>query len=270
MARPTITAQMIVKNDDQWVWYAIQSVLLYVDRFLIIDTGSTDHTVGIIQSIKNTKVKLSQTPTKTPEEIVSLRQSQLKVTRTDWLWLVDADEVYPEKTTQEIITNLNPKYLGIIVKRYDLLGDIYHYQPDELVGGYKLFGQIAHHSLRLINTRVKGLHLVGTYPNEAYVDNKDIPIVTYPKDKFYFTHNRYHHMTYLRRSSLGARLANTLHRVKYKVETGKMLESSELPEVLSDKLTGLELSPFKRRGLMYEAAARLITPFKIAKRSLHQ
>jgi len=39
-----ITAQMVVKNEENFVWFAIKSVLPYVKKFLITDTGSTDNT----------------------------------------------------------------------------------------------------------------------------------------------------------------------------------------------------------------------------------
>jgi glycosyltransferase involved in cell wall biosynthesis len=55
-----ITVHMVVKNEDQWIWYSIQSVLQYVDKILITDTGSTDHTVEIIKSIKSPKLIKSE------------------------------------------------------------------------------------------------------------------------------------------------------------------------------------------------------------------
>ena len=47
---------MIVKNEDQWVFYAINSVLPYVDELIITDTGSTDHTLELIRSIHSPKI----------------------------------------------------------------------------------------------------------------------------------------------------------------------------------------------------------------------
>jgi len=39
--KDAITAHMIVKNEEQWVWYALQSILPYVDKVIVYDTGST-------------------------------------------------------------------------------------------------------------------------------------------------------------------------------------------------------------------------------------
>lgn len=56
----SVTAHMIVKNEDQFIWYAISSVLPYVDKFIIFDTGSTDKTVEIIRLFKDKKIVFKQ------------------------------------------------------------------------------------------------------------------------------------------------------------------------------------------------------------------
>ena len=47
-----ITAHMVVKNEDRFVWYAISSILKCADTFLIADTGSEDDTIKIIEEMK--------------------------------------------------------------------------------------------------------------------------------------------------------------------------------------------------------------------------
>lgn len=226
---------MIVKNEDQWIWYAIKSILPYVHKFLICDTGSQDKTLDIINTINSSKIDLITTPTLDASQLISIRQRQLSQTKTNWLWMIDGDEIYPQKTAKEILQSIKStqKIEGIIVKRYDLLGDIYHYQPNETVGGYRLFGKTAHHSLRIVRTTIAGLNITGTYPNEAFVDQHNTPLVDHPSQNFYFTKNRYLHTTYLSRSSIGKNLTTTLHRQKYKVELGAKLDQRHLPQVLS-------------------------------------
>ena len=46
--RKTVTAHMVVMNEEKWIWFAIKSVVDYMDRLIIYDTGSTDKTVEII------------------------------------------------------------------------------------------------------------------------------------------------------------------------------------------------------------------------------
>lgn len=268
--KPSITAHMIVKNDDQWVWFAIASTIDYVDRFLITDSGSSDQTVAIIRSIKNSKIEFHQTQVKTPAEVVALRQQQLAQTKTDWLWMIDADEIYPEKTCLEIhdIITRNADLAGVLVRRRDMLGDMLHYQSNETVGGYNIFGKIAHYSPRLIRTSIPGLKIKGAYPNEGFYDSKGKALLSYERDAFAITTNRYLHATYLKRSSLGATLATTFHRNKFKQEWGKTLPKSELPEVFFSKRPRMVPDPLQKRTIPYALSASIITPFKILKRSL--
>ena len=46
-----IWAHTLVMNEDRFIWYAVMSVIDYVDKILIFDTGSTDGTVRIIKGI---------------------------------------------------------------------------------------------------------------------------------------------------------------------------------------------------------------------------
>ena len=58
--KPNLTVQMIVKNEDQWIWYAIASVIDYASKLIIFDTGSRDKTVEIIKSFKSSKIIFKQ------------------------------------------------------------------------------------------------------------------------------------------------------------------------------------------------------------------
>lgn len=268
--KPSITAHMIVKNDDQWVWFAIQSTINSVDRFIITDTGSQDNTVALIQSIQNPKIEFHQASAQSPAEIVALRKQQLAQTKSGWLWMIDADEIYPEKTCREIHELIvgQPDLVGVLVRRFDMLGDMHYYQPNEQVGGYHIFGTTAHYSPRLIRTSVRGLTLKGEYPNEGFYDGDGKALLDYDSSQFAITHNRYLHATYLKRSSLGATLASTIHRDKYKQEWGRKLPASELPEIFFFKLPQSVPNPLQKRTLSYEFGAAILTPIKMIKRKL--
>ena len=102
MFRSNITVHMIVKNEDRFIWYAIQSVVDFVDKLIIYDTGSSDKTLSIIKSIKNKKIHLSEKQISNKHDISLLRQKQLEETDTDWIWIVDGDEIYPFSLCREI------------------------------------------------------------------------------------------------------------------------------------------------------------------------
>lgn len=251
-----ITAHMIVKNEDQWVSFAIQSVLPYVDHFLVTDTGSTDQTVKIIQSISSTKIHFNQIKINSRTDVTKIRDQQIRSTKTPWIWIVDGDEIYPDDLAKEIIsvTHKN-KSKVIVVRRYDLLGDVYHKQ-NESVGSYQMFGHTGHLLIRLINLALlPGLHVKGEYPLESYYDGKGVCINDLSSTSAYITTRSLYHAMYLKRSSLGGNLP-MFNRSKYRIEKG--IEIKGLPPKI--------FSGMPKRSLLYELIATLITPIKNLKR----
>lgn len=268
----SITGHIVVKNEDQFIWYAIKSVLPYVDRLLIADTGSTDLTLKIISLIKSNKIDFSQIPTFTASDIATIRQKQITRTKSDWVWIIDGDEIYPQSLCQEIVDIISSKgnYLeGIVVKRTDLLGDIYHYQHDS-VGSYDIFAKSGHIVLRLINKKnIPNLHVTGIYPYEGYYDKEGREIISHTAEKFAFTKGSLFHAMYLKRSSLGANLTDTFHRRKWKVESGlPMPKDTIYPEVFFLKKPSLVPNVTTKRNLNYEIKAAFITPIKTIKRKI--
>lgn len=262
----SITAHMVVKNEDCWVWYAIQAVLPYVDTFLITDTGSTDHTVALIKSINSSKINFKQVQANTKDDITKVRNQQIADTHTEWIWIVDGDELYPDSLCKEIISSLDQAQKGIVVRRFDLLGDIFHYQSEE-VGTYEMYGQKGHFSLRLLHlSQIKGLCYQGDYPYEGFYDSKGVSILDYAKKYFAFTKGKYFHAGYLQRSMLGANLKDMFNRNKYKIEKGFVV--AESPPVVLQKRHPLNIDPFKKRSRAYEYMAAFVTPIKKVKRRL--
>lgn len=253
-----ISAHMIVKNEDQWVHSSLTSILPYVDEILVTDTGSSDNTISIIKSIKSPKIRLTCITAHTPSEITQARSNQLATTKNPWVWILDADEIYPEHTAKECVAlTKNNEIEGILVRRYDLLGDVYHRQV-ESVGSYTLFGHTGHLLVRLVNLRkLKGLSYRGDYPQEGFYDKDGKSILTHDSSYWPVTKNYLYHAMYLKRSSLGGNLT-MFNRSKYKVETGIKIDG-DIPTLLLD---------FPKRSFLYELVARVVTPIKNLKRKL--
>lgn len=262
-----ITGNMVVKNEDQWVWYAIQSVLPYVDTLLITDTGSSDNTVDIISSIKSDKIIFSQTITQTRSDIAAIRQNQLDQTKTPWIWIVDGDEVYPNSLAEEIVEATgDSKYQLVVVRRHDLLGDIYHKQV-ETVGSYNMYGQKGHLLVRLLKKdTLPSLIVKGDYPLEGYHAN-NMSIENIAPSKVYITKESLYHAMYLNRSSRGETMFSpvTFNRSKYKIETGIPVNGN-MPEVFSLAHPSNVPDAKKARGFKYNFAASILTPIKKLKR----
>jgi len=270
MAKPQLTVHMVVKNEDIFIWYAIMSIINFAERILIFDTGSKDNTVKVIKSIKSSKIEFSPKGPVDSQGLVALRKKQIDKTKTDWIWVVDGDEIYPRKTAEEIVKGISQnRYIGAVVKRYDLLGDIYHYQS-ETVGAYNLYGRKGHLVLRLINkSKINGLHLEGNYPLEGYYDGKGKALIDYDPKKLFFTQNRLFHSMYLRRSTSGSTLSDTLHRHKYKIETGNYFSATEnFPNVFFLDHPPIVPDVTQIRDSRFEITARFITPVKKLKRKI--
>lgn len=272
MPHNPLTVHMIVKNDDRFVWYAIMSVIDFADKLLITDTGSEDSTANIISSIKSDKISFTKRKIRDVEELAALRDEHIRETKSDWFWIVDGDEIYPRSVCSEIQTIIKDEgknLEGIVVGRYDLLGDIYHYQ-EESVGSYNLFGRNGHIVLRLINKKnIPGLHIEGTYPYEGYYDKNNAEIIHHSPEKFRFTRSRILHAMYLKRSTSGANLRSTFHRKKWKIEFGNTMPADyEYPQhIFFGRPAGVPDITGKR-SRAYSAAAAFLTPIKKMKRKI--
>jgi glycosyltransferase involved in cell wall biosynthesis len=257
-----ITAHMVVKNEDRFVYFAIKSVLPYVDRFLIFDTGSTDHTVEIISQIASSKIEFRRVAGDSPQDITAARELQLYMTKTPWIWIVDGDEVYPQALAREIVQATSVATNNIVVaRRRDLLGDIYHAQ-DERVGEYSLFGYKGHLLTRLVRkSAFPDLSYMGAYPLEGYYTAGHSLREADPA-QVYVTKGYLYHAMYLTRTSGGG---STFNRGKYKFELGARLASSP-PEVFLEPRPELVADPTHKYSLLYLLRASIETPLKRIKR----
>ncbi|KKQ98140.1 MAG: Glycosyl transferase family 2, partial [Candidatus Woesebacteria bacterium GW2011_GWA1_39_12] len=128
-----IWAHTLVRNEERYLWFSVMSVIDYIDKMLIWDTGSTDNTVKIIQEIKKKypgKIDFMKVGKVDAQKFTKVRQEMLDITKSDWFLIVDGDEVWWDggisKVTQIIRKHGNN--LETIVNGYfNIIGDIYHY-----------------------------------------------------------------------------------------------------------------------------------------------
>src|SRR3989344_2523374 len=124
-----LTIHCVVKNEERWIWYALQSILDIADKVLVYDTGSTDKTVEIIETIKSKKIIFEEKGEVDARGLTKLRKEQLAKTKTEWFLILDGDEIWPEQTKKElvrIIKHADKSKWGIIVRAWNFVGDIYH------------------------------------------------------------------------------------------------------------------------------------------------
>lgn len=258
----------LVRNEERWIWYSLNSVIDYLDKILVWDTGSTDKTVQIIKSIKNPKISFRECGTVTSETFAQARQKMLEKTKADWLFLIDGDEIWTKegiKTVVETIQEKGDKIESIVVKTINFLGDVYHYQ-EEAAGRYKIAGKKGHFNLRAMNLKIPGLHAALPHGRQGYFDGEGRPIQERDPKKILFLPVSYFHTTYLPRSSKDSEVPLRLKKRKY--ELGIPLSSdTKYPEVFYVEHPEIVPDPWiKMKGGEWIRAA-IQTPFRKIKRS---
>ena len=198
----TIYAHCLVKNEENFIWYAISSIIDFVDKALIWDNGSTDNTVQIIEELKKkwpTKIVFKSFSGSVSEG----RQKMIEGTDADWFIVLDGDEVWWEDSIKKLVDEINEngKNLdSIVVPFKNLTRDIFHYQ-EESKGRYKIDGREGFITIRAIDRNIKGLQVSGEYPKEGYSDLSGTLIQNLSTERRKFLETPYLHLTHLRRSS---------------------------------------------------------------------
>ncbi|OGM02407.1 hypothetical protein A2115_03010 [Candidatus Woesebacteria bacterium GWA1_41_8] len=264
-----IWAHTIVKNEERFIWYAISSVVEFVDKILIWDTGSSDLTPEIIREAQKyfgNKIEYSQKGKASPEQIPRLRGEMLKGTSADWVINLDGDEVWWDDSILKLTRLINGKKAkveSVVVGTVNPVGDIFHFLPQD-AGGYEISGRKGHLNLRAFSTRITGLHVSGIYPKEAYCDASDSPL---QEKNPYFLDVSYLHLTHLKRSFSNLDVVGRIGKFKY--ELGESFPFDYFfPEAFFRHRPSMVASAWEAMTFEYFIKALLITPLKRFRRSL--
>lgn len=262
----TIWANTIVNNEENFIWFALMSIIDYVDKVLIWDTGSEDKTVEIIKEIKKlkgNKIEFKEVGRVNNEQFTTLRQSQLDESKCDWILILDGDEIWWENSIKDLTQRIkkNGKDIeGIVVPTIVPVGDIYHIQEDK-AGQYELLGRKGHFNLRAINRGIPSLHVDFAHPNEAYLDENNKAI--HQKENIVSLDTPYLHVTHLKRSE-NERVVD-----KFKSEIGNSIpQNFKYPEVLYEPYPNIIKSPWNKISGFKLIKSRLLTPLRKIKRRL--
>ncbi|HCC08717.1 TPA: hypothetical protein DEP81_01910 [Candidatus Woesebacteria bacterium] len=239
MKKNKIIVHCMVKNEENFIWYALQSVLPFVEKIMVWDTGSEDKTVKIIESIKSPKIELKIIGNVDKDSFTSARNEMLKNTdkqKYDWLMILDGDEIWPSNSFKKIksFIDSHPGTQAIFLNTMNSVGDIYHKQTQS-AGHYNIKGKSGHLSVRFINLKnVPNLRVDLPHGQQGFFSDKtliqELPNVDYV-DTYYL------HTTHLERSSLDK---STLKRsIKRKFELGERVPLDQLPKIIFAKHSSL-------------------------------
>lgn len=273
--RKTIWGNTIIKNEGRFLWFAVNSVIGYLDKLLIWDTGSTDSTLKIIKELQKRypeKILFKEVGEVDKDGFTKMRQKMLEETKGDWLFVLDGDEVWWEKSIKKIVEIINSqgdKIEMIVTPFYSVIGDIYHYQ-EEKAGQYHLAGKVGHLNIRAINRKIPGLHIDKPYGQEGYFDDENKPIQNRNPKKILFLDRPYLHFSNIQRSDFksGDRLVmQRSGKVRYEIGL-KFSENFKFPEVFYQEYPSYLADPWRKMSASYAIRAFLETPLRKIKRRL--
>lgn len=115
-----ISLCMIIKDEEKYIKQCLDNALPLVDEAIVVDTGSTDNTINIIEDEYKGKVKLINHEWN--NDFAEARNKSLEEANGEWILILDADEKInfdKEKLIDELKnTNMN----GYNIPMYNFLG----------------------------------------------------------------------------------------------------------------------------------------------------
>ncbi|KKQ25821.1 MAG: Glycosyl transferase family 2 [Candidatus Woesebacteria bacterium GW2011_GWA1_37_8] len=269
-----IWGHTLVRNEERYLWYSVTSVIDYLDKLLLWDTGSADNTLKIIKELQKKytdKILFREVGSVDKDNFTKIRQQMLDETQADWVFILDGDEVWWKESISKlrIMINHNGNKLETIVNRYcNLVGDLYHFQP-EIAGRYKIDDYIGHVTIRALSTKIPGLNFSRPHGQQGIFDEDNKLIQERDKIKRLFMNDlAYLHFTHLIRSDSLASDRDVIKRdMKFKYELGnEFTRDYYYPESFFIDRSDYIFNPWTKRSKKYFINSQVREPIRIVKR----
>jgi len=108
-SKATVSACMMVKNEEEFLEGCLQSIRNWVDEIIVVDTGSTDRTMDIARSY-GARV-FSQEWSK---DFSRHRNYSISKASSDWVFIIDADEEFVEDDLSAVRQAMNQDKFRIV------------------------------------------------------------------------------------------------------------------------------------------------------------
>lgn len=267
-----IWAHTLIKNEARWLWYSVSSVIDFVDRLLLWDTGSDDGSIEIEKALIKKypeKIVFRSRLQKTEEDFADVRQEMLEATHSDWFLIVDGDEIWWRDSIGRVIEVIksntgNAGIESLVVPTKNLVGDIFHHQ-DESAGKYEFGGMVGHYNLRAIKRTIPGLHSQGRHGVWGWADGDGRQVQD--QENYRFVNAPYLHATHLRRSPNDPEVVKREKKFKYELGENFPLDFY-YPEVFFEERPDFVESPWKVASYSFKFRAFFETPLKKIKRKI--
>jgi glycosyltransferase involved in cell wall biosynthesis len=105
-----VSAVMIAKNEDRCMERCMMSILPAVDEIIVVDTGSTDFTIDIVNRLAAQHEQIKLYHFEWIDDFSAARNYALEQATHDWVFVVDADDVLPPEhadRVKELVAEMN-------------------------------------------------------------------------------------------------------------------------------------------------------------------
>ncbi|MGN7896029.1 glycosyltransferase family 2 protein [Bacillus sp. 22475] len=152
----TISAIIICMNEEKYIKKCIESIQsCQFDEIIVVDTGSTDSTIDILQSLQEQIPQLKIYHTEWKNDFSQVRNYGLKLAKSEWVFFIDADEYYlnqEEHSIKEIISFFSIYYNDDLCMCPNIINSNNHelYNNPRIfkrIAGYQYYGNV-HEMLR--------------------------------------------------------------------------------------------------------------------------
>ncbi len=117
--RPTVSACMIVKDEEELLEGCLESIRDWVDEIILVDTGSTDRTVEIAEQYG---AKIFHQPWE--GNFSKHRNYSIEQASSDWIFIIDADERFEVDDLKIVRPLLGDQNCNIIsINVFNVYGD---------------------------------------------------------------------------------------------------------------------------------------------------
>lgn len=119
MRKEKISGCLIVKNEAEYLEKCIKSMLPILDELIIVDTGSTDNTIEVVQ--RYTKKVFAYN---WQNDFAAARNYAISKAKMPWIIFLDADEYFSERSLKNIrttIDNENGKADAFLINGYNIV-----------------------------------------------------------------------------------------------------------------------------------------------------
>lgn len=190
----TISSNTIVRDGMPFIGKVLTQVAPYMEEMIItISEKSTDGTLTEIKKIQElypNKVILNTENVASPGELTSVRNEQVKLTKSDWILFLDDDDYWPKDQLELCLAELDkdPNVLAYSVNPYQLI-DMEHYDRSWI---HKYFSKFL---------RREGLRYIKPWPRDLPADKDNKPLYHKWHPQVKNLPYKFYHLSYLKNKS---------------------------------------------------------------------